>query len=76
MRTVGEMLALTLLAVAQAATAAPPPIRARAGAQVSIRIIQGARVEQGSTAEPHSRGRAVVAEPGGLKRIIEVVEFQ
>ena len=77
MFTVGAMIALALFAAAAQSTPTAPPARIeRASATVSVRILQAARVEQGRTAEPHSRGTARVAEADGSRRAIPLVEFQ
>ena len=70
------MLVLELLAVLQAAAAPPPVTAVRSDARVSVRIVRGARVESGRTAEPHRRGRALIADAPGERRTIELIEFQ
>ena len=70
------MLVLELLAALQAAAAPLPATAVRSDARVSVRIVRGARVESGRTAEPHRRGRALIADAPGERRTIELIEFQ
>lgn len=70
------MLVLELLAAVQAATAPPAVTAVRSEARASVRIVRGARVESGRTAEPHRRGQARVTEASGERRTIDLVEFQ
>ncbi|MFC7536257.1 hypothetical protein ACFQPG_02635 [Sphingomonas sp. GCM10030256] len=69
------MLLLTLLA-ATIQPPATPRAQSRSTAQATIRILQAASVEGGRTREPHTRGRARVADPGEAERVIPLVEFQ
>ena len=70
------MLVLELLATLQAAATPPSATAVRSEARVSVRIVRGARVENGSTDQPHRRGQALVKEASGERRTIELVEFQ
>jgi hypothetical protein len=70
------MLLLALLASVQAPAAPPPSSAVRAESRVTVRIVRGARVERGRSGEPHSRGRAIVSDPGGERQVIPLVEFQ
>lgn len=70
------MLVLELLAALQASAAPLPVTAVRSEARASVRIVRGARVESGRTAEPHRRGQARITEATGERRTIELVEFQ
>lgn len=69
------MVILGFLASVSAATVPVSPTAARIQSRVSVRIVNGARVEQGRTEEPHSAGRTVITERNGERREIRLVEF-
>ena len=70
------MLLLAAIAALQASQPPRMPPGVGVRAQISIRILQSARVEDGRTKEPHSRGKARVMETDGVRRTIDLVEFQ
>ena len=70
------MLLLGLLAGISAAAVPASPASVRVQSRASVRIVQGARVEGGTSSEPHSRGVARIVETSGERRTIRLVEFQ
>ena len=74
----GMMLSITVAAALGSAASSPvpqPPLL-RSAAQVSIRILRGARVEDGRSDEPHSRGTARLTEADGSSTTLKLLEFQ
>ena len=70
-----SMLLIGLLAGLQVATSQPSPTAVRAQSRVSIRIVRGASVKRGQSAEPHSSGKVLLTDADGRKRTIPLVEF-